>query len=86
MIREGGEGRGGEGRGGEGRGGEGRGGEGRGGEGGREGGMEGGREGGDGGREGRDDCYTYYSDGTILYRPTIMNYIILFKTMTSRIT
>ena len=27
--------------------------------------MEGGREGGDGGREGRDDCYTYYSDGTI---------------------
>ena len=31
-----------------------RGGEGRGGEGGRE-----------GGREGRDDCYTYYSDGTI---------------------
>ena len=49
--REGGEGRGGEGRGGEGRGGEGRGGEGR-----------GGRE---WGREGRDDCYTYYSDGTI---------------------
>ena len=46
----------------EGRGGEGRGGEGRGG---REGGMEGGREGGRGGREGRDDCYTYYSDGTI---------------------
>ena len=38
-----------EGRGGEGRGGEGRGGEGRGGDG--------------GGR--RDDCYTYYSDGTI---------------------
>ena len=42
-----------------GRGGEGRGGEGR-------GGREGGREGGRGwGREGRDDCYTYYSDGTI---------------------
>ena len=39
---------------------EGRGGEGRGGEG------RGGREGmGEGGREGRDDCYTYYSDGTI---------------------
>ena len=46
-------------------GGEGRGGEGRGEE--RRGGREeGGREeGGDGGREGRDDCYTYYSDGTI---------------------
>ena len=29
-------------------------------------GREGGREGGRGwGREGRDDCYTYYSDGTI---------------------
>ena len=42
----------------EGRGGEGRGGEGRG------GGREGWRE--EGGRgEGRDDCYTYYSDGTI---------------------
>ena len=44
---------------------EGRGGEGRGWEGGRErerGGME---IGGRGGREGRDDCYTYYSDGTI---------------------
>ena len=41
------------------------GGEGRGGEG-RVGGREGGRErGGRGGREGRDDCYTYYSDGTI---------------------
>ena len=36
-------------------------------EGGREGGRGGeGREGGRGwGREGRDDCYTYYSDGTI---------------------
>ena len=43
-------------------------------EGGREGGREGGgrggregeREGGRGwGREGRDDCYTYYSDGTM---------------------
>ena len=35
------------------------------GRGGREGGREeGGREeGGEGGREGRDDCYTYYSDG-----------------------
>ena len=43
----------------EGRGGEGRGGEGRGGRGGE------GREEWDGGREGRDDCYTYYSDGTI---------------------
>ena len=33
----------------------------------REGGRErGGRErGGRGGREGRDDCYTYYSDGTV---------------------
>ena len=53
MSLEGGRegGRGGEGRGGEGRGGEGRGGEGRGGRG--------------WGREGRDDCYTYYSDGTI---------------------
>ena len=60
-------------------GGEGRGGEGRGGEGGRE-------EGGEGGREGRDDCYTYYSDGTIysVYRPTMKNYIYI--TMTSRIT
>ena len=47
----------------EGRGGEGRGGEWRGGEGGR---QRGGRErGGSGGREGRDDCYTYYYDGTI---------------------
>ena len=45
------------------KGGEGRGGERRGGEGGRE---RGGRKrGGRGGREGRDDCYTYYSDGTI---------------------
>ena len=49
------------GRGGEG-GGEGRGGEGRGW---REGEREGGRErGGRGGWEGRDDYYTYYSDGT----------------------
>ena len=64
---------------GEGRGGERRGGEGKGGEG-REGGMEGGRG---WGREGRDDCYTYYSDGTI-YRPTMKNYIYI--TMTSRIT
>ena len=39
---------------------EGSGGEGRGGR------ERGGRErGGRGGREGRDDCYTYYSDGTI---------------------
>ena len=37
----------------------------------------------EGGREGRDDCYTYYSDGT-LYRPTMENYIYI--TMTSRIT
>ena len=61
---------------------EGRGGEGRGGEG-REGGRE---EGGEGGREGRDDSYTYYSDGTIysVYRPTMKNYIYI--TMTSRIT
>ena len=49
--------------GGEGRGGEGRGGEGRGGEGEREGEREGGR----GGREGRDDCYTYYSDGSTIF-------------------
>ena len=46
------------GRGGEGRGGDG---EGRGGE----GEERRGRERGGGGREGRDDCYTYYSDGTI---------------------
>ena len=52
-------------------------------------GREGGREerGGEGGRgwgrEGRDDCYTYYSDVT-LYRPTMKNYIYI--TMTSRIT
>ena len=62
-------------------------------EGGREGGkgregrggrQRGGRErGGRGGREGRADCYTYYSDGTI-YRPTMKNYIYI--TMTSRIT
>ena len=58
---------------------EGRGGEGRGGE-----GREGERR--EGGREGRDDCYTYYSDGTIysIYRPTMKNYIYI--TMTSRIT
>ena len=63
----------------EGREGEGRGGEGRGGEGGRE-------EAGHGGREGRDDNYTYYSDGTIysVYRPTMKNYIYI--TMTSHIT
>ena len=41
----------------EGSGGEGRGGEGRGGEG----------EGGRGGREGRDDCYTYFSDRTTIF-------------------
>ena len=81
----GGEGRGGEGRGGEGRGEEGRGDERRGGEG--RGGREGGRErGGRGGREGRDDCYTYYSDGTIysVYRPTMKNYIYI--SITLRIT
>ena len=52
-----------------------------------EGGREGGREkGGRGGRERRDDCYTYYSDGTIysVYRPTMKNYIYI--TITSRIT
>ena len=27
--------------------------------------MREGGEGGDGAREGRDDCYTYYSDGTM---------------------
>ena len=62
-----------------------RGGEGR--EGGREGGREVGRaREGRGGRQGRDDCYTYYSDGTIysVYRPTVKNYIYI--TMTSRIT
>ena len=33
-----------------------------------EGGREGGRErGGRGEREGRDDCYTYYSDGTTIF-------------------
>ena len=64
----------------EGRGGEGRGEEGRGGEG-REGGRE---EGEEGGREGRDDCYTYYSDGTIqtnneelyLYNNDVTYYVI----------
>ena len=54
-----------EGRGGEGR--EGMGGEGRGG---REGGREGERE-GRGGRQGMDDCYTYYSDGTIIIQCTV---------------
>ena len=74
-MGRGGEGRGGEGRGGEGRGGEGRGGEGRGGE----GGVEGER------REGRDDYYTYYSDGTIyneelyLYNNDVTYYVITFK-------
>ena len=43
-----------------------------------------GREEGGGGREGRDDCYTYYSDGAIIYRPTMKNYIYII--MTSRIT
>ena len=43
---------------------EGMGGEGRGGEGGGEGGRE---RGGRGWREGRDDCYTYYSDGTTIF-------------------
>ena len=81
--REGGEGRGGGGEG------EGRGGQGRGGEGGRDGGRREGEKGeseGRGGRQGRDDCYTYYSDGTIysVYRPTVKNYIYI--TMTSRIT
>ena len=52
----------GEGRGGEGRGGEGR--EGRGGEGRERGGRE---RGGRGGREGRDDCHSYYSDGTTIF-------------------
>ena len=50
----------------EGRGGEGRGGEGRGGEG-----------GGRGGRDGKDDCYTYYSDGTTyLYHNDVTYYVI----------
>ena len=40
------------------------------------GGWEGGREREEGGEGGRDDCYTYYSDGTK----------ILIITMTSRIT
>ena len=53
--------------------------------------LEGGREGGKGregrgeegrgaeGREGRDDYYTYYSDGIIysVYRPTMKNYIYI---------
>ena len=62
---------------------EGRGGEGTGGEGGgRDGGREGERE--RGGREGRDVCYTYYSDGTIqtnneelyLYNNDVTYYVI----------
>ena len=38
-------------------------------EGGREGGSETGRDGGreEGGREERDDCYTYYSDGSTIF-------------------
>ena len=70
MSLEGGEGRGGERRGCERRGGEGRGGEGRGGEGrgGREGGREGERREGERSEGGWDDCYTYYSDGTIYAR------------------
>ena len=68
-----------------GRGGEGRGGEGRGGEG-REG--RGGGRGGRGGEgEGRDDCYTYYSDGTIqtnneelyLFNNDVTYYVITCK-------
>ena len=50
--------------------------EGRGGEGEGDGGRMGGREREEGGEGGRDDCYTYYSDGTK----------ILIITMTSRIT
>ena len=54
--------------------------------------LEGGRGEGRGGEwreeggEGRDDYYTYYSDGTIysVYRPTMKNYIYI--TMMSRIT
>ena len=71
----------------EGRGGGGMGWEGRGGEGGREGGREEERREGErreGGREGRDDCYTYYSDGTIytdqeelyLYNNDVTYYVI----------
>ena len=63
---------------------------GKGGEGREEGGREGGwREGGgrEGGREGRDDYYTYYSDGTIqtnseelyLYNNDVTYYVITFK-------
>ena len=42
----------------------------------------GGRErGGRGGREGRDDCYTCYSDGTI-YRPTMKNNDVTYYVIT----
>ena len=39
--------------------------------------LEGGRE----RREGRDDYYTYYSDGTMysVYRPTMKNYIYIYN-------
>ena len=52
------------------------------GRGGREGGRErGGRErGGRGGREGRDECYTYYSDGTI-YGPFLLKLLVSVKIM-----
>ena len=55
-----------------------RGGEGMGGEGTEGGGRERERErGGRGGREGRDDCYTYYSDGPqYLYNNDVTYYVI----------